>query len=865
MRAASVRRFAERRGGRGVEDLRTLRAGGSTSGSGRARFARRAVLVYQRRSRMLSPYRVLDLTDSRAELATLILAGLGADVLKVEPPGGSASRREPPLDPGLPEALASLRFHAQNRGKRSVTLDLDSGKGRSAFFRLVAGADFLFENAAPGEMETRGLGRATLRAHNPRLVHVAITPFGQDGPYATHLATDLTLAAMGGMMALNGDADRRPVRITVPQTWYHAAAESAVAALVAHHRRLATGEGQFVDVSVQAAVFWTGLNAMIAHAIQGRDIERNGTLLQLSTLTTPLVYPCADGEVVLITTTATLLRLIPWLLEDGTVTEEWAAGEDWRTYEARMLTGAGLTHPLESVQERVRAFCAKYRKSELFARGVAEGVMIAPVNTVKDVLALDHLAVRRYWQEYRLPDGRILHAPGPFTRPSRRPVAFARPAPAPGEHTAELLAESDERARAAAAGDGEPAVVSGPAALPFAGLKVADFSWIGVGPITGKYLADHGATVVRIETAHPADRLRLVGPFQDDVAGPDRCQFFASFNTSKLSLALNLKLPEGREVAKRLMQWADVCLDSFTAGTMTELGLGYDVARSLNPGIIMASTCLMGQTGPAARLAGYGYHAAAICGFYEITGWDDRAPAGPFNAYTDTIAPRFLAATIVAALDHRRRSGEGQYIDQAQMESALHFLGPELLDHQVSGRRPRRAGNDSPTAFPHDAYPCAGDDEWCAIAVETDAQWRALRRALGEPAWAASPELDTAAGRRADRDRIDRHLREFTRQHEPRVLMERLQAAGVPAGMVQRSSDHLEDPQLRHRRFFRPLHHPEMGEVPYEGHQFRIEGYDNGPRFPAPCLGEHSIHVLQEILGYGDEDLARIAASGALA
>jgi crotonobetainyl-CoA:carnitine CoA-transferase CaiB-like acyl-CoA transferase len=808
---------------------------------------------------MLSPYRVLDLTDSRASLGPLILAGFGADVIKVEPPGGSSSRREEPLASGLPSGLESLRFHALERGKRSVTVDLEDEAGRARFRRLVASADFVFENAAPGEMARRGLGFQQLCEVNPKLVYVATTPFGQDGPYARHRATDLTLAAMGGMMALNGDADRRPVRITVPQTWYHAAAESAVGALVAHRRRLVTGKAQFVDVSVQAAIFWTGLNAMIAHAIQGKDIERNGTLLQLATLTTPLVYPCADGEVVLITTTATLAGLIPWMIEDGTVSAEWAAAEDWTTYERRMLTGSDLKHSLAAVQERVRAFCAKYRKAELFERGCREGVMVAPVNTITDVLASEHLKSREYWQDLRLPDGRTLRAPGAFTRPSRRRIAFSRPAPIPGEHDHEVFAGL-EGARAELRADlpGEPG------RLPFAGVKVADFSWIGVGPITAKYLADHGATVVRIETVHPADRLRLVGPFKDNVPGPNRCQFFASFNTSKYSLALNLKQPEGREVAKRLLQWADIALDSFTAGTMKDLGLGYEVARDLNPSIIMASTCLMGQTGPAAALAGYGYHAAAISGFYEITGWDDRPPAGPFNAYTDTIAPRFLAATLMAALDHRRRTGEGQYVDQSQMESALHFLAPEILDQQLSGRVPRRSGNDSPSASPHDAYPCAGTDEWCAIAVETDDDWRRLRAALGDPEWAASGDLETVDGRRANRALVDAKLAEFTSRHEPRALMERLQAAGVPAGMVQRSSDHTSDPQLLHRRFFRPMQHPEMGEVPYEGHQFRIAGYDNGPLRPAPCLGEHSIQVLQEILGYGDDDLARIVGSGAL-
>jgi crotonobetainyl-CoA:carnitine CoA-transferase CaiB-like acyl-CoA transferase len=812
---------------------------------------------------MLRGYRVLDLTDGQAELGPLILGGLGADVIKVEPPGGGASRCEPPLDPTLPDGLASLRFHAFNRGKRSVAIDVDSGAGRQALHALAASADFLFESAAPGEMDARGLGFQALRAVNPQLVYIAITPFGQDGPYAGHQATDLTLAAMGGMMAITGDADRRPVRITVPQTWLHAAAESAVAALVAHFRRLHDAAAQFVDVSVQTAVFWTGLNAMIAHAVQGFDIERNGSMLQLGVLDSPLVYPCADGEVVLVVIGPTGRTLLRCLLEDGIVDAQWLAAEDWSTYDARLYTGAPLTHSLAAVQERVRAFCARYPKAALFERALAAGATIAPVNGVGDVLALHHLDTRRYWQPCALPDGRTVRAPGPFVRALKTPIDFGGAAPGPGAHTAAVLASLPDRVAAQSAtrggGDAPPSAV-----LPFAGVKIADFSWIAAGPITAKYFADHGATVIHVESENPVDRLRNLGPFKDNVPGVNRSQFFASFNTSKLSLALNLKLPEGIEVAKRLIAWADICIDSFTAGTMDDLGLGYDVARALNPAIIMASTCLMGQSGPAARMAGYGYHAAAVCGFYEVTGWDDRPPGGPFNAYTDTIAPRFLAATLIAALDHRRRTGDGQRIEQAQMESALWFLAPELLDCQVCGRAPRRAGNQAPGAAPHDVYPCAGTDQWCAIAVETDAHWRALRAAFGEPAWAMAPELDRAAGRVAQRERIDRELATFTAAHDARALMDLLQRAGVPAGMVQRSSDLIRDPQLAHRRFFRPLVHAEMGEVPYEGHQFRIAGYDSGPLAPAPCVGEHSVQVLQDILGYGDEDFARIAASGAL-
>ena len=682
---------------------------------------------------MLAPYRVLDLTDGRAELATFILAGLGADVIKVEPPGGAASRRAGPRVEGEPPSLTSLRFHAYNRGKRSVEIDLDHPDGRREFLDLVSSADFLFEDAGAGVMEERGLGFEALRHARPDLVYVAISPFGQTGPYAHHLATDLTLSAMGGSMALNGDADRRPVRITVPQTWHHAAAESALGSLVAHERRRRTGEAQFVDVSVQAAVFWTGLQAMIASAIDGRNIERNGTVLQLSTLVTPLVYPCADGEVCLIATSATLVGLMPWMVETGAVTEEWAAQEDWRTYEARMLTAAdALVHSLDDVRAAITAFTRMQSKLALFEGGIARGVTLAPVNTVADVLQLDHLVVRHYWDDLRLPSGRVLRAPGAFVKASETPISWTSPAPDVGEHTRSVLDALDGASPRVQVRDS-----SGPDdRLPLHGVKVADFSWIGVGPITAKALGDHGAVVVHVEHDSPVDRLRLVGPFKDGIPGINRCHFFGAFNTSKLSLQLDLKHPAGNEVARRLLAWCDIALDSFTAGTMRQLGLGYDIARELNPSIIMATTCLMGQDGPAAELAGYGYHAAAVSGFYEVTGWDDRPPGGPFNAYTDTVAPRFLTTALLAALDHRRRTGQGQFIDQAQMESALHFLAPELLDVQVSGVCARRAGNDHPSHVPHDAYPCAGVDQWCAIAVETDEQWRALRNVLGEPAWA---------------------------------------------------------------------------------------------------------------------------------
>ncbi len=783
---------------------------------------------------MLSPYRVLDLTDSNAQLGPMMLADLGAEVLRLEPAGADRS---------------SVRYHVYNRGKSAVECDTTTAEGRAKLLELVRDADFLFENAGPGVMSALGIGYEDLLKANPSLVYVSVSPFGQDGPYANHLSTDLTLAAMGGMAALNGEPDRAPLRISVPQCWLHAAAESAAAALIAHHRRIQTGEPQFVDVSVQAAVTWTAIQAMTAYAVQGKNMERAGTLLQLGVITLPLVFPVLDGEVVLAGIGTTVAGMVKWMIADGTVPPSWADEDDWANYDLIMLTGGKQNHPMPELLEKIAQYLVKYPKDDLLKRGIEVGVTIAPVSTVTDVLNFDHLEARGYWQDYELPGHGNVRIPGAFARPAKTPLRPSSAAPS------SVVSAPPRAARVAP--DGAP--VAG--RLPFEGLKVADFAWIGAGPITVKYLADHGATVIRIESANPPDRLRNVGPFKDGVQGVNRSQFFAMVNSSKKGIALDLKTEAGKQVAKELLAWCDVAFESFTPGTMADLGLGYEVARELNPDIIMVSTCLMGQTGPARSLAGYGYHAAAIAGFYEVTGWPDRSPAGPFTAYTDIVAPHFLISTVAAAIDHHRRTGDGQYIEQSQMEAALHFLAPEIVEHQLSGDVPGRVGNDDPCMVPHAIYPSAGDDQWISIACETDAQWAALSREMGTFAPAGS-DLSTFAGRTERKEEIDAAISSWSAPQDRYELMARLQAAGIPAGAVQRSSDLLADAQLSHRKYFRPLVHPEMGTIPYEGHQFRIAGYDNGPRFAAPCLGEHTWEVLTEILGMDEEAAAELLAAG---
>ncbi len=315
---------------------------------------------------------------------------------------------------------------------------------------------------------------------------------------------------------------------------------------------------------------------------------------------------------------------------------------------------------------------------------------------------------------------------------------------------------------------------------------------------------------------------------------------------------------------KRLIAWADLFVENWAPGALTRIGLDYEAVRRINPNLIMLSTSLMGQTGPAREVAGFGYHAGGMAGFYEVTGWPDQPPHGPWLAYTDVIAPRIIAAIVTAAIDHRNRTGAGQHIDAAQFEMALQFLAPEIIEVQTHGYVATRLGNRSRYAAPEGIYPSAGDDQWIAISVETDAQWRALRRVLGDPEWARAEALDRLSGRQARHDAIDTGIAEWTRSRDRYAAMDTLLRAGVPAGAVQRSSDLANDPQYRYREFQRYIDHPVMGRVPYAGVQYRIPGYRPGPFSYAPLLGEHTDRILSEQLGMTAEEITAARSAGAL-
>jgi crotonobetainyl-CoA:carnitine CoA-transferase CaiB-like acyl-CoA transferase len=402
------------------------------------------------------------------------------------------------------------------------------------------------------------------------------------------------------------------------------------------------------------------------------------------------------------------------------------------------------------------------------------------------------------------------------------------------------------------------------ARLPLEDIKILDFMWVMAGPAGTRMLADYGAVIVRVESPTRIDTGRTLAPYHNNQIGPDASGMFSNCNAGKLGITIDLGNPRSREVILDLVRWADVVTESFSPKAMRAWGLDYPALRKIKPEIIMLSSCLMGQTGPLASFAGFGNLAAAISGFHNLTGWPDRAPAGPFGAYTDYVSPRFTAIAILAALEYRRRTGKGQYIDQSQAEASLHFLSPALLDQSANGRSQVRDGNRDRELAPHGIYPARGDDRWVAIACKTDEDFIALCELMKRPELARDPRFATLQERHRNASALDEIISGWSRELEAREVEHLAQARGIPSYAVQDSAQFYTDPQPEHRGHFVELPHPVYGKTIVEGPRARLSRTPAQIRRAAPTLGQDNQYVLEKILGYSEEKIGDIAGAGVL-
>jgi crotonobetainyl-CoA:carnitine CoA-transferase CaiB-like acyl-CoA transferase len=797
--------------------------------------------------RPLDGIRVVDLTLDLGELCGRILADLGAEVVRVEPPGGTPSRSRPPLAPDG----TSLWFAHRAMGERSVTADLTTALGRATVETLLGGADVLVESAGPGGWTAVDptLDPQVVAARHAHLVVASISHFGWDGPRASWLGTDLVDAAAGGFVWRFGPRHRPPLAPPGTMASDVAGLATAVAALAALHQRLATGRGQWFEVSAVEAM--TGISdwALAMFSQTGRDQARDGA----GTLYP--IYRCADGHLRMVSpiTSREWAPLVEWLGHP-----EALAADDWAQPAVRMGR-------LAELRDLLAAWFADKPRDATVADGVARGLAVAPVLRPSDVLEHPHFASRATFTPVEVAPGTTVQAFDGFLSVDGARVGLRGAPPHPGQDDGAI--DWAPRPAPTPAPPGTPP-------RPFAGLRVLDLGIGGVGVECGRVMAELGADVVKVETiAHP--------DFQRVVLGGLMNGCFASSSRTKRGLAVDLDRPEGVELLLRLAEHADVVIENRSTGALDRLGVGWTALSAVNPRLVMVSSQLMGDRGAWASWKGYGPITRAVSGLAWL--WnhpeDVDDPQGVTTIHPDHAAGRWMAVAVGALLLRRARTGLGGHADVAQVEVIVGQLGDVLAAESVSPGSTVPVGNRGPDA-PWGVYPCAPLDvdggaegsvteDWVAISVRGDADWAALVAALrdpgaGHPAWVDDPAFATTAGRLAARDELDAHLAAWTAGRPADAVAELLQAAGVPAARLLHPRVFADDPQLRARGALLALDQPGIGPIVVEGPAWRGPSLGSPIITPAPFPGEHSREVVAEWLGLDADAVDALVASGAL-
>ena len=756
--------------------------------------------------------------------ASRLLADLGAEVVKVEPPAGDRLRALGPFPGDWPDLEVGGLHLALNAGKRSLVLDLESREGQERLRTLAARADILIEGAGPGVMEARGLGPERLLEVNPGLVYASHAPFGLSGPYAERVTSEIVDWAMGGYLYFGGDPGERPIMVHGHQAELHAGMQLAAGSLVAlwHARR--TGVGQQVEVSTQEAVLnahvW--LTTMWTH--EGLIQTREPSLLT----------PCADGHVIWMgMRNLDIFVLIerPDLIDDP----RWATPEGWR----------------ESIPE-VRALIAEWARdrtrSEICERGQALRLAVTPANTLEELAHSPQLRERNWWRDTAHPRLGPVLLPGPPWLMSGTPAGPLRAAPV---LDADAGYEPAARGRAAP-GRGDPD------ALPLEGIRVVEVTGNWSGPLTARHLGDLGAEVVKIELARrPATRVSHPPGNEAWETFYNRSGYFNLFNRNKRDLGLDLGTEDGREIFLRLVEDADVVVENNSARVFPQLGLDYATLAERNPRIVVCSIAGYGATGPERDYLAYGSNIEASCGLVAQTGYGEGEPRGTGSYYADPITGAHATVGILAALHACERTGRGQHLDMALQESGAAFVVESIMDYRLNGRVARPRANRSTRIAPQGVYRSFGTDCWLAIGVERDEQWRALCTVIDRPDLA--DRFPTAEGRLEAHEEIDEAIEAWSETLNHNRATALLQEAGVPAGPVLANWEIVSDPHLYERGYFVDIVHPDTGHQRWDGFPWRLARTPARVRRPAPLFAEHNDEILAE-LGLSPEEIARLRA-----
>ena len=848
---------------------------------------------------ILAGVRVIELADEKAEYCGLTLAGLGADVIKIEPPEGSPTRRIGPFYEDHADPERSLFFWQYNRGKKSVVLDFNQTEDRARFEALLVSADIFLESTQKGELDAFGFGSETLRARYPSLIHARITPFGDDGPWSGYKGSDLIHLALGGVMmncgydpTPDGKYDLPPI---APQMWhaYHVAGEQlSMAIMAALVFRFRTGLGQHVSCAVHEAVAKCTEVDLMSWVMRRASVLRQTCRHAREAITPhPSIAHTKDGRWVMAalgTRPGDGDRLIKLLdrygIESGMDPESSDLSKG-----GRFVPGTGpVTEKRDKGMEAMQRFVRNFTYGNVPWREAQElGMLWAPLRKPHENALDPHWIARKSVFNIEHPEqGRS------FRYATSKWIATASKW-IPGRR-APLLNEDVETAyelsanptpKIAAMTDknngGQPSKRGKPFALD--GIRILDFTWFLASAGGTRFMSAFGAESLKVELkSHPDTRMASMAPVGgraarekataalQGVTDPDMGGQFNNKNPGKRGISLNVRHPKGLEIAKRLVAMSDIVAEGFSPGVLDSWGLGYDTLKEIKPDIIYVQQSGMGAQGTYGRFRTVGPIANSFSGLSEMSGLPEPAmPAGWGYSYLDWMGAYSFALAMLSALYHRERTGEGQWVDASQCEVGLFINGTTMLDWSANGRIWTRTGNRSPNkpAAPHGVYPTAGEDKWLAIACFTDAEWQSLCKVAERPDWSAEERFATLESRLAQQDSLDEAIAAWTRESDGRRLMETLQKASVPAGVCQTAEDRCDnDPQLASLEWLTEVAGTKIGrwpvaEVPVklsESPAYAGGRIDRG----APCYGEDNEYVYGELLGMSSEEIAELEADG---
>ncbi len=759
-----------------------------------------------------------------------MLAAFGADVIKIErPPAGDWTRVSEPRLSGVRELESGALHLHLNMGKRSVLLDWHTHYGSETLKKLIRSADVLLEDWDVGALGRMGLADG-VDSLNPRLIDLSLTPFGTRGAYAKWTSTPLVSLALGGFLYLSGDEDREPLAIPGHQPAYLAGLHGYGGVMIALWERQRTGRGKRVSVSEIETLAALHQFTTVMHTYGGVVRSRHGARWENKgnygryPIT---ILPCKDGYVSFaVSTEGQWDMLFPMV------------GQTELLEDPRFATFVERREHADDIDAILIDWMKDKTRREVFEFAAGEwSEPASPLLHLSETLDDEQLRRRKFFAQVEHPDAGALAYPTVPFRMSLTPPQF-RAAPRLGEHTVETL-------RAISSEGSEPDALREPTVgPPLTDVRILDLTRVWSGPLATRILADFGAEVIKISDPRvPIDRL----------GGTNN-----KLNRNKPNLALRLDHESGRDMFLELAAISDVVVENFRPRVMKKFGLTYEDLRVVRPDIVMCSMPGYGTNGKYADYPAFGPSVEAMTGLPSMMGYEGGPPRTSSLAYPDPVSALNSVAAIMTALNYRRRTGQGQFIDLALIEGPICQIGEFIVAHSHDGSQPARGGNAHPEHSPYGVYPAKGDDEWIAICVMSDAQWDAMRLLMGEPELTNSPEFADSSVRRHNAERLNAIVSEWTREHDAAELASALQSVGIAAGRASKNYQLLTDPHLSERGFFVEIEEPDVGAKVYPGQAIRMAGLDPSSWTPSARLGEHTKSVLGQLLGLGDGRIAQL-------